>query len=438
MMLNARDAAVRLLLKIDRDDAYSTLSVAEESEKNRFPDGREQALFAALVYGVLERRVTLDYNIGLYLTAPLKKLHPKTLCILRVAAYQLLYMDKVPARAAVSEAVAQAKRMGVGFTASLINAVLRKLSEAGERLPDPADEKTYLSVRYACPLPLLEHFLTYYGREQAERILAAFLGRRELFLRLNPLRGEDIPARLAAEGLTVTPTDLENCVSLTGTGNIAALPSFREGLFHVQDRSSQLCCKLLGARPGETVADCCAAPGGKSFTVAEYMHNDGMLYANDLYEHKRQLIAEGAARLGLTCIKPLCGDAMDLPDKIVSADRVLCDAPCSGLGVIGRKPEIRYKTPESFASLPELQYRLLSRCAVMVKPGGTLLYSTCTLNPAENEDVCDRFLASSPEFAVSDDPFYASLRGGGRYITFFPEPAGGDGFFVALLRRNTA
>ena len=434
--MNARDAAVKLLLKIDRDDAYSTLSVAEESEKNRFADGREQALFAALVYGVLERRVTLDYNIALYLTAPLKKLHPKTLCILRVGAFQLLYMDKIPARAAVSEAVAQAKRMGVGFTASLINAVMRRLSEAGERFPDPSDEKAYLSVRYACPLPMLDHFLKYYGRERTESILTAFLGRRKLFLRLNPLKDADIPARLAAEGLTVEDTDVENCVSVTGTGNIAALESFKEGLFHVQDRSSQLCCRVLGARPGETVADCCAAPGGKSFTVAEYMQNEGVLYANDLYEHKRRLIEDGAARLGLSCIRTLCGDAMDLPETISRADRVLCDAPCSGLGVIGRKPEIRYKTPESFASLPELQFRLLSRCASMVKPGGTLLYSTCTLNPAENEGVCERFLASAPDFTVSDDPFYASLRGEARYKTFFPSPDGGDGFFVALLRRN--
>ena len=434
--MNARDAAVKLLLKIDRDDAYSTLSVAEESEKNRFADGREQALFAALVYGVLERRVTLDYNIALYLTAPLKKLHPKTLCILRVGAYQILYLDKIPARAAVSEAVAQAKRMGVGFTGSLINAVLRRLSEAGERFPDTADEKTYLSVRYACPVPLLDHFLKYYGRERTESILTAFLGRRELFLRLNPLKGADIPARLTAEGLTVESTDVENCVSVTGTGNIAALDSFREGLFHVQDRSSQLCCRVLGAKPGETVVDCCAAPGGKSFTVAEYMNNEGVLYANDLYEQKRKLIEDGAARLGLSCIRTLCSDAAALPEKLPQADRVLCDAPCSGLGVIGRKPEIRYKTPESFAALPELQFRLLSRCASMVKPGGVLLYSTCTLNPAENEDVCDRFLASFPEFAVSDDPFYASLRGGERYKTFFPGPKSGDGFFVALLRRN--
>ena len=434
-MDNARDAAVRLLLKIERDDAYSTLSVAEDSGNNRFPDGREQALFAALVYGVLERRVALDYNIALYLTAPLKKLHPKTLCVLRVGAYQLLYLDKIPARAAVSEAVAQARRMGVGFAANLVNAVLRKLAEAGERFPGPSDEKAYLSVRYSCPPPLLEHFLTCYGRERTEAILAAFVGRRTLFLRLNPLKGEDVVARLTAEGLTVRPTDLEGCVSVGRTGDIAALPPFREGLFHVQDRSSQLCCKLLGAKPGETVVDCCAAPGGKSFTVAEYMNDEGVLYANDLYEHKRKLIEEGAVRLGLSCVRALCGDAMDLPEKLPPADRVLCDVPCSGLGVIGRKPEIRYKDPSSFAALPDLQYRLLKRCSAMVKPGGTLLYSTCTLNPAENEGVCDRFLAETPGFAVSDDPFCASLRGEARYQTFFPEPEGGDGFFVALFRR---
>ena len=435
-MSNARDAAVRLLLKIEKDDAYSTLSVAEESEKNRFPDGREQALFTALVYGVLERRITLDYNIALYLSAPLKKLHPKALCILRVGAYQLLYLEKIPARAAVSEAVAQTRQMGVGFTSSLVNAVLRKIAAAGELLPDPSDEKAYLSVRYACPPPLLEHFLSHYGRQRTEAVLSAFLGRRALFLRLNPLKGANAAERLAAEGVTVTATDLDNCVCVSRTGDIAALPSFREGLFHVQDRSSQLCCKFLGAKPGETVVDCCAAPGGKSFTAAEYMNNQGVLYANDLYEHKQKLIEEGAARLGLTCIRTLCGDAADLPEKLPAADRVLCDAPCSGLGVIGRKPEIRYKSPASFAALPALQFHLLRRCSALVKPGGTLLYSTCTLNPAENEDVCDRFLAESPEFTLSDDPYYASLRGEARYKTFFPEPEGGDGFFVALFRRK--
>ena len=435
-MTSARDAAVKLLLKIEKDNAYSTLSVAEESEKTAFADGREQALFAALVYGVLERRLALDYNLAQYLSAPLKKLHPKTLCILRVGALQILFMDKIPARAAVSEAVAQAKRMGVGFTAGLINAVLRKAAEHGPAYPPEGDREAYLTVRYSCPAWLLRHFTDCYGDEKAEEILAAFEGRRTLFLRLNPLRGVNVAARLSEEGLTVTPTDLDGCVSVAGTGDIASLDAFRKGLFHVQDRSSQLCCKLLGARPGETVVDCCAAPGGKTFTVAETMNDKGVVYANDVYEHKIRLIEEGAARLGLTSVRTVLGDAADLPDKLPPADRVLCDAPCSGLGVIGRKPEIRYKDPASLAGLPELQSRLLRRCAELVKPGGTLLYSTCTLNPAENEAVCDRFLAEHPDFGLSADPFYRSLCGEARYKTFFPKPDGGDGFFVALFRRK--
>ncbi len=435
-MTSARDAAVKLLLKIEKDDAYSTLSVAEASGSADFADGREQALFAALVYGVLERRMALDYNLSLYLSAPLKKLHPKTLSILRVGALQVLYMDRIPARAAVSEAVAQAKRMGVGFTSGLINAVLRKAADRGPVYPPESDRETYLSVRYSCPLWLLRHFRAHYGEAKAEEILAAFEGRRTLFLRLNPLRGDDIAARLEEEGLTVTPTDLAGCVAATGTGDIASLASFREGLFHVQDRSSQTCCRLLGAKPGETVVDCCAAPGGKSFTVAEYMQNGGVVYANDVYEHKTKLIEEGAARLGLTCIRTVLGDAADLPDKLPPADRVLCDVPCSGLGVIGRKPEIRYKSPESLNDLPALQYRLLARCAGMVKPGGTLLYSTCTLNPAENEAVCDRFLAENPGFTVSEDAYYRELCGENRYKTFFPSPEGGDGFFAALFQRK--
>ena len=434
-MTNAREAAVRLLVKIERDNAYSTISVAEESEKIRFPDSREQALFAALVYGVLERRIALDHNISLYLNQPLKKLHPNVLCILRTGALQLLYMDKIPAAAAVNESVALARTVGVAFAARLINAVLRKLAANGAVYPDPSDRETYLSVRYSCPVWLLRHFTEHYGAERAERILAAFEGRRALYVRLNPLRGATAET-LAAEGLSVSPTDLPYCVSIRQTGSIPALDSFQKGLFHVQDLSSQICCAVLGARPGETVVDCCAAPGGKSFTAAEDMNDEGVVYANDVHLHKTKLIAEGAARLGITCVKALCGDAVSLPERVPAADRVLCDVPCSGLGVVGRKPEIRYKPPESLTELPEIQYRILKSCSAIVKPGGTLVYSTCTLNPAENEDVCDRFLTEVPGFTPSDEPYYASLCGGGRYVTFFPEKDGGDGFFVAAFKRT--
>lgn len=435
-MESARDAAVKLLLKIERDDSYSTLSLAEASEEAALADGREQALFTALVYGVIERRMALDYNIALYLTSPLKRLHPRALSILRVGALQLLYMDKIPDRAAVGEAVSQAKRMGVGFAASLVNAVLRKVAQNGVQYPPETDREKYLSVRYSCPDWLLRHFDEHYGADRTESILSAFEGRKALFLRLNPLKGEDVAARLAAEGLDVEPTPLAHCVAVRHTGQIVSLSSFREGLFHVQDLSSQICCKLLGARPGDTVVDCCAAPGGKTFTVAEYMNDRGVVYSNDIYDHKRKLIEDGAKRLGLTCVKTTLGDAADLPEKLSPADRVLCDAPCSGLGVIGRKPEIRYKSPEELEELPALQYRLLKRCAGLVKPGGTLLYSTCTLNPAENEDVCDRFLAETPGFAVSDDTYYRSLCGDSPYKTFFPERDGGDGFFTALFQRK--
>ena len=435
-MTTARDAAFGLLMKIEKDDAYSTLSVAEASGSQPFADAREQALFTALVYGVLEHRLALDYNISLYLTQPLKKLHPKALCILRLGALQVLYMDKIPASAAVNEAVAMAKRSGAAFAARMVNAVLRKIAQNGAVYPDPSDRDAFLSVRYSCPPWLLAHFTQSYGRERAEKILQAFEGRRPLYLRLNPLRGEDAVVRLAAEGLSLEPTALPHCFAARHTGNIAGLASFAEGLFHVQDLSSQMCCNIVGALPGETVVDCCAAPGGKSFTLAEDMRDEGAVIANDIYPHKIGLIEEGAGRLGITCLRAFCGSAEDLPGRIPAADRVLCDVPCSGLGVIGRKPEIRYKHPEELAALPETQYRILQSCAAMVKPGGTLVYSTCTLNPAENEQVCDRFLADAPAFTVSDDPYYATLRGQDGYVTFFPEPDGGDGFFVAAFKRS--
>ena len=433
-MKNVRDAAVGILLKTEKENAYSNLSLA--SAEYADADPRDRALLSSLVYGVLEHRETLDYNISLYLSSPLKKLHPRVLNILRTGALQIFYMDKIPDRAAVSEAVSSAKRMKAAYAAPLINAVLRKAANTGLVFPDKENKTEYLRVRYSCPGWLIGHFIQSYGDENAERILAAFEGRRPLFCRINPLAPFDVAQELEKEGVRIHPTDVENCFTLENTGDITALSAFRRGGFHIQDMSSQICCAVLGAKPGETVLDCCSAPGGKAFTAAEKMNGSGMLIANDIYEHKCRLIEEGAARLGLRNIRTVCSDASSLGDRIKDADRVLCDVPCSGLGVIGRKPEIRYKPQDELKDLPAVQYAILDNCSRAVKKGGVLVYSTCTLNPAENEDVCDRFLAAHPEFSVSSGGYYGELTGGEKYKTFFPEKNGGDGFFIARFIRT--
>ena len=436
-MSSARQSAADILMKMERDQAYSSLSIG--NVLNTAPDlsAQDAALVTRLVYGVTERKLTLDYNLSLYLRQPLKKLHPQVLCYLRLGAYQILFADKIPLSAAVNESVQLAKQNGFAYASGMVNAVLRKVTSNGLCLPEPADTYRYLSVQYSCPEPLLRHLIGHYGVENTERHLAASNLARPLFIRCNTLRctAQTLKDALLEEGVTVTPCEPEGCFLIGNAGNITALSAYQNGLFHVQDMSSQIAARLVGAKPGQTAADVCAAPGGKSFTVAEMMQDRGVLYSFDIYPHKTALIEAGARRLGIHCIQTVCADARRIAETVDAADAVLCDVPCSGLGVIGRKPEIRYKDPDSFAALPELQYEILNACAKIVRPGGVLVYSTCTLNPAENDQVCDRFLSEHQGFRISEDPYYRSVAGE-KYMTLFASPSGGDGFFAARFERT--
>lgn len=435
-MQSVRRLASEILMKNQRDGAYSTLSL-NGVLKTASLDPKDASLLTMLVYGVTEHQLTLDYNLSLYLKSPIKKLHPAVLTYLRLGAYQILFADRIPDSAAVNESVKLAKLNGHAYSAGLVNAVLREISRNGLRLPDPAEPIRFLSVKYSCPEALTAHFAKHYGVEKTKEILVSSLGSRPVFIRMNPLKTDEetLIKKLNASGVAVGKTTLENAYTVENIGDITALSAYKEGLFHVQDLSSQITAKLLGACPGETVADCCAAPGGKTFTIAQDMKDTGKIFAGDIHEHKIKLIAEGALRLGLSSVVPVLSDARELPEKVKAADRVLCDVPCSGLGVIGRKPEIRYKDPKEREGLPALQSAILAACSKMVKPGGTLLYSTCTLNPAENEAVCDQFLNENPGFVLSDDEFYNKVKNG-KYMTVFPSINGGDGFFAAKFRRK--
>lgn len=438
-MTKARDTAVDILLKIEKDKAYSSFSVAQTLKNAFVEDSRELSLAVSLVYGVLEHKITLDYNLSLYLTSPLRKLRPDVLAVLRTGALQILYMDKIPVSAAVNESVKLVKKKGCSFASGMVNAVLRKVSANGLCLPDENDKTKYLSVKYSFPEELVKHYTLQYGEDKAEQIMSASAGRRPIFVRVNTLKTntEALNEILNNEGIrSEICLEIENCLIVTDTGDITKLSAFREGLFHVQDLSSQLCCKLLGAKPYDTVVDCCAAPGGKTFTSVQYTGDTGSFYSADIHPHKIDLIENGAQRLGIKSVKAVCCDAKKLNAHIHNADKVLCDVPCSGLGVVGRKPEIRYKALSEFVGLPREQYDILNSCSEMVREGGTLVYSTCTLNRHENDEVCDRFLSEHKDFVLCGDEEYKALCPDGKYITVFPTENGGDGFFIAKFYRG--
>lgn len=430
-MSDARNEAVRILTKIEKDNSYSVLAVTEALRNISFSDERDKSFCVSLIYGVLERKLTIDYNLSQYVTSDLRRLKLNVLNILRVGAYQILFLDRIPVSAAVNEAVKSAKKSGASYASGMVNAVLRKIAANGLVLPSENSYYDSMSIRYSVDKGIFESIVNDYGKERTEKIFEAFYGKRPVYIRHNICRctEKELFDALEADGVCVTPTALEGCCRIDNTGDIASLDAYKKGYFYVQDMSSQLCCRLLGVRSGDTVVDCCAAPGGKSFTLAQYLEGKGSLYSCDIYEHKTRLIADGAERLGIPNLIPVCDDARNLHTRVKQADKVLCDVPCSGFGVIGRKPEIRYKSISELRSLPMLQREILCSCAAMVKSGGTLIYSTCTLNKKENEEVCDSFLEAFPEFSVSCDEEYKKYAD--RYITFFPDAECGDGFFVA-------
>ena len=441
---SARQISAEILQKMERDGAYSNLSLTQALKKHPPADPRDAALITMLVYGVTERKLTLDYNLQLYLKQPLKKLPPPVLQALRLGAYQILFADKIPAAAAVNESVKLVRSGGFTYAAGLTNAVLRKLAANGARYPETGDALHRLSIRYSVPEPLVRLLKKALSAAETEAALSAFLEKRPLYVRLNPLKTteEALRAALETQGASLTDASLPGAYILENSGDLTRLAPFTDGWFFVQDLSSQTCASLLDAQPGETVLDCCAAPGGKSFAAAMAMKNQGRLISCDLYEQKTALIRAGAERLGISCLETVCCDARELPENLsadgapLCADRVLCDVPCSGLGVMGRKPEIRYKDPAELSALPALQYEILCAAAKLVKPGGVPQYSTCTLLPAENEDVCSRFLAENPAFAPASDPAYIKACSGGPFARFLPGRDRGDGFFVAKMKRT--
>lgn len=433
-----RQKAFEILLRIHTSNAYSNLTIDTYLQKDNM-EGRDKAFVSALVYGVCERQLTLDYNLSLYLKQPIKKLKPEVLIALRMGAYQLLFMDKIPSSAAVNESVNLTKSNRAAFASGLVNAVLRKVMQNGLMLPKENSEN-FFSVKYSCPQWLIDMYFKAYGQENTEKILQSSLGEVPVYIRVNntKITSDELISVLAEENVIAEKAEcIENALVLNKQGSVENLEAFKRGLFHVQDVSSQLCSAALDAKKGDRVLDVCSAPGGKAFTICEMMENVGSLTACDLYPSRVRLINDGAERLGLDSIEAKASDATVFNESLGVFDKVLCDVPCSGLGIIRRKPEIKYKSLDDIDKLYNLQYLILCVTSKYVKENGILVYSTCSLNPKENIEVCKRFLEENSDFALCDIPCAESFGTvNEKMLTVLPHKNNSDGFFIAKFERK--
>ena len=428
MTETARSLAVRLLLRTFTAGSYSNLLLDQALETSKL-NAADKRLCAMLYYGVTERFLTLEHIAGCYTSRPLHKLDREVRFILYLGFYQLLYCEKIPDRAAVSETVALTGVFRKKSASGFVNAVLRSFLRDGKVIHYPKDKWQRKQAEYSVPAELIQKVTEQHGEEMADRFFTNALLPPPMTIRLNPLRAtaDDI-----AE-LSPRPCEAMEHAYFTQAADIAGTESFRKGYFHVQDLAPQLCCQALAPQAGETVFDVCAAPGGKTFTIAEMMQNQGIVYAFDLHPNRVRLIAEGATRLGLDCIRAEVQDAKVHRSDLPQADRILCDVPCSGLGVIRRKPEIKYKKLQEFAGLPEVQYAILDNASGYLKAGGTLVYATCTVLREENESVLERFLAAHPDFSPVPLTEYGTDP---CWKTFTCADYDCDGFFVGKLKKE--
>ena len=411
-MKNSRQIAFETLYKIFYDNAYSNLAL-----DTAISDSEDSKPFVTrLVYGVVERKITLDKIISEHCEKP----KPKVLVILRMGVYQLYFMDKVPASAAINESVELANKNGLSYYSKLINAVLHKIDDNRINI----DEIDDLSVRYSVPQHLINMWYKAYGREDVDAFLPCLNESAPVFAVPNRIYvdADELLYELNCDGIEGEVVD--GLVAITSSFDLRKCRAFQNGLFHIEDMSSYNAIKALAVAEGDTVLDVCSAPGGKAFTAAGMMNDKGKIYALELHQHRTELIKSGAERLGLTCVIPQVNDACVFNEDLPMADKIICDVPCGGFGIIRRKPEIRYKELDSIKELPEIQFKILDTSSKYLKKGGKLLYSTCTLNKRENEKVVERFIADNTEFTVLE------------MKTTFPSQSGGDGFFYCVIERK--
>ena len=428
IQINPREIAAEALMEIMTADAYNTMTLRRLLRQNGAMSRQDRAFVTEVVNGTLRNLIYIDHVLNTFSKTKTEKMKPWLLAVLRTAVYQMYFMD-IPDAAACNEAVKLASVRGYGSLKGFVNGVLRTAAKKKQEIPLPEmGTAEYLSVAYSHPLWLVRMWIAYYGYEETEQICAYDNQSPDVTIRVNTLKTntQALKKKLEQAGVHVAESRIcADALHLTKTADLSRLDTFKEGLFHVQDLSSQKCAAALAVQPGHRVLDVCSAPGGKTFTLAEWMEDTGSLLAMDLYPHRLKLVEDGAARLGLRCIQTKANDAQIYDKSLGVFDRILCDVVCSGYGVIRRKPEIRYKDPAEGVALPQTQLAILTTSARYLAPGGRLVYSTCTLNPAENEGVVNAFLREHRELALCGEP-----------VTCLPEQTGGDGFFYAVLEKK--
>lgn len=448
---SARDTALQVLTGVEQESAYSNLLLNGALQKSGL-SGPDAGLATELVYGTISRLNTIDYLLEPFVSKGLGKLQPWVRNLLRLSFYQLYYLDRIPPHAAVNEAVNIAKKRGHQGISGMVNGVLRSVLRSKDelKLPDHLSPVARISLQHSHPEWLVSRWIEQYGVETAESICQGNNEPPSVSVRVNTSRisRDELLKQMEDQGLNVS----ESRVSLDGIivnsgGNMALSSWYRDGLLSVQDESSMLVAHAVNPQPGMSILDCCAAPGGKTCHIAEKLDGSGKVIANDIHPHKAKLIEDQAKRLGLSNVDTLSEDAAKLAERFPaeSFDRVLLDAPCSGLGVIRRKPDLKWaKTPEDISEIRGIQTELLDEVCGLLKPGGILVYSTCTIEPQENSEMVQQFLNRHPEFEIAQDDssvFQCLNEAGAREtvgLQILPQDYHSDGFYIArLLKRES-
>ena len=445
--INERELILGILLEITRDGEYAHIALRNTLSKYQYLEKRERAFITRVVEGTLEHMMEIDYIINQFSKVKANKMKPVIRTILRSAVYQILYMDSVPNSAVCNEAVKLAAKKGFVNLKGFVNGVLRNIDRNVNDIQYPKQDNMveYLSIKYSMPTWILEKWKKSYDWETIERILQGFLQEKGTIIRcnLNRISKEDLKKKLEAEGVTVTQHPyLEYALEISGYDYLGDLESFEDGDFQVQDLSSMLVAEIAAPKEGDYVIDVCAAPGGKSLHIADKLHGTGHVEARDLTDYKVDLIWDNIERSQMKNVEAVRHDALVYDEESKEkADIVIADLPCSGLGVIGKKADIKYKmTEETQRELAKLQKNILQIVHRYVKPGGTLVYSTCTINEEENMENVRWFLQQNPEFeSVSVEPLLCeelkkSVKEG--CLQLLPGIHESDGFFIAAFRKN--
>ena len=426
---NARALALEVLTRCE-SGGYSNIALDTVIKRNNLSSS-DRGLMTALIYGVIERKITLDYIISALSTIPNSKIERDTRNILRMGLYQLIYMKKIPSHAALNETVNLANKRSKGF----VNAILRSYLREGDKIqfPDKSNPIKYLSVTYSIGESLATALLQTYSFEMCKMMLGAFSQIAPITLRVNNFKATRDEIFETLEHAKLTDFSPDGIVLYSAA--VSELDCLKDGRVTVQDEASQICVRALGAQKGDIVFDVCACPGSKSFGAAMTMENEGEILSFDIHENKLSLVEKGAERLGISIISTRVQDARKPIEELFGkADKIICDVPCSGFGVIGKKPEIRYKDVEESKALPKIQYDILENAANYLKAGGTLVYSTCTILPEENENNVNKFLENHKNFKLT--PFnVGELEVDSGMITLLPHTHHTDGFFIAKMTK---